>query len=183
MAWMWSRRALRAFRLLAHEWLIPQAVTLAMNGEPVSQPTLGHEQPAIEQELTEPPPCTEGVSSGLGPFAHHEDWILGSADTTQGLSSDREPKPQQAFTSVFDPSNPGLDFEGTDWLFDVDAVGQLSGEFTGIGQNDPWFSGALPQLRSSESAPWLDAPEPTQSAELGWPFLSGYPAQGDFWTA
>ncbi|KAL4899072.1 fungal-specific transcription factor domain-containing protein [Aspergillus multicolor] len=138
LAWMWSRRALRAISLLAHEWLVPQAVMLSLNKTcSVPLPALPSSTGALEhtERFTAPviPSDSYPLEQNTGP--------------TPGREAGDHPPDVPIIPLDERGCIPGV--EGG-WLFDLDAMGQINGVIDSTTFSDPWLWNALTQDPSSE---------------------------------
>ena len=150
IAWLWSKRALRAFRFLANEWLLPHAVPHGLEHkaleaeDPVLSPSIpshvGQQGSELLTEVSAETPGTTPRSTWpaeqpLGSELQHADVDFGTPRS-------------------FNP----IELQDIDWLFcvesAVDRSRPLSDEFEASDQMDTWLSSALQEPFSSFA--WID---------------------------
>ncbi|BCS29525.1 fungal specific transcription factor domain-containing protein [Aspergillus puulaauensis] len=171
LAWMWSRRALRAVRLLAREWLITDPTLLSSrehedDGNGNGDGNMRSQTPSKEIEDTSMSACNGAPPTPslqpLEPAPQY--WTLGGSTDTgldmpfQGASG-VQPRDLSFcdFGDFSDPTYLGLDLNDTDWLASLNAVEGLGGGFDSSAQADPWVTSALSQYPFQDQ--WVGIPE------------------------
>lgn len=191
LAWMWSRRALRAVRLLAKEWLIPDAVLISSQGDEYGNVNINTSLQAPMDSGLGPGP-TEGGCEGTAkdikdtstststsayngapvppslqpspPVPAPEYWTLDVSDMPlEGDHPVHGQPPDLPICDFSDPTYLGLD--DADWLSNLNAVEGIGGSFDSTAQTDPWVASALSQYSFQD--PWVGIPEPP------WPVQDG----------
>lgn len=147
LAWMWSRRALRAVRLLAKEWLIPGVIPGRESDGDGDGDTLPRE--SVEGTVGD---ILDTKASALPPEAEY--WTGTELDPIEEV----RPVPEADIPVCdFDPVYLGLD--DTDWLSSLNSIGELGSGFDST-QADPWVTSALSQYSFQDLA---------GIPELAWP--------------
>jgi len=154
LAWSWSERALRTFRLLANEWLIPHAVPtdLKQSGA-LEDPNLSQTDSRdtgearqkrfwdnVEQQQ-QPEITVPALVPQYGDWTAPASWLL---EQQQHEEAEAQPFPEMGS----DPDIQGTPAESSslpsfneiDWLFDVDlsvaSFNNITSEFDSLGQLD-----------------------------------------------
>lgn len=171
LAWAWSERALRIFRLLANEWLMPHAVpddlkTDDQPGSPTQLRNNGGDSrdvrqhrfwDSLEQEQGPEIPVV-GMVPQYGNWTAPASWLLDSQEQQQGGLEEQHlpysgqfpgiPAEEAAQDAPANPASFGATDE-IDWLFNVDLAlsnsNHFAPEFDGSGQLDSWVSAAPQQ--------------------------------------
>lgn len=152
VACSWCKRALRALRLLASEWLVPQAFPCELTQTDL----LDHEDPLLRsgqqgtvqqwriQDSFQEQPENHAIDARLPQYGNGMAEVV-AAPTARPTEQELRTEWQQGCSVNGSSTNISEGLDTIDWLFDVEPIEciELETEFKSPSQIDTWLTGAL----------------------------------------